>query len=211
MRQVELIPCGCNCGTLIPARDRQYRHRRFAFGHGNGHGIFSPEHFWARVEELPTDEAWCRLWLGAVDRKGYGSVNRSTKRTLVHRLAWELTHGPIPDGLWVLHVCDTPACVRCDGPLTAYWANGTPHPCHGHLWLGTNADNIADMHAKQRNVSAPRRGEANGFAKLTDDIVRAARIAYANGETQTAIAARYGVGQDTISLAVLGKTWRHVE
>lgn len=42
----------------------------------------------------------------------------------VHRLTWEQKHGPIPEGMQVLHSCDNP-------------------PCHNeeHLHLGTAADN----------------------------------------------------------------------
>src|SRR6185369_7218363 len=57
-----------------------------------------------------------------------------------HRVAWELTHGPIPDGLWVLHRCDQPLCVR-------------PEP--GHLYLGTREDNLRDMWMRQRRGEGP--------------------------------------------------------
>jgi hypothetical protein len=54
-----------------------------------------------------------------------------------HRIAWELVHGPIPAGLYILHHCDNPAC--CNAFDTAH-----------HLFLGTKTDNNRDMVAKGR-------------------------------------------------------------
>jgi len=49
--------------------------------------------------------------------KGYGDY-RTRKPTeafrskLAHRIAWELTNGPIPDGVHLHHRCENKACVN---------------------------------------------------------------------------------------------------
>lgn len=57
-----------------------------------------------------------------------------TRKGYAHRLAWVQAYGPIPDGLSVLHTCDTRACVNPE-----------------HLFLGTHKDNTLDMVAKGRH------------------------------------------------------------
>ena len=54
----------------------------------------------------------CWLWTGARTAHGHGAINVSGKTTYVHRLAYELWLGPIPEGLWVLHRCNTPTCCN---------------------------------------------------------------------------------------------------
>jgi len=71
---------------------------------------------------------------------------------VAHRLSWELANGPIPDGLFVLHRCDTPRCVRPE-----------------HLFLGTKADNTADMMAKGRQVLPPVREECRNWHAYTPE------------------------------------------
>jgi hypothetical protein len=96
--------------------------------------------FWPRVNK--TDDCW--LWTGRVNKKGYGVFDRreaGERRSyarLAHRIAWELTHGPILN-LSVLHRCDNPPCVRPD-----------------HLFLGTNDDNMKDASSKGRLSTAAR-------------------------------------------------------
>ena len=82
----------------------------------------------------------CLEFDGYRDKKGYGRLGAGdgTKRVvLAHRLAYELAHGTVPDGLCVLHSCDNPPCCRPD-----------------HLFLGTRVDNNADMRAKGRASTA---------------------------------------------------------
>lgn len=89
------------------------------------------ERLWARTVRTA---AGCLEWQGAHDGKGYGQISEAHGRKIrTHRAAWQLTHGPIPEGMWVLHRRDNPPC--CDPT---------------HLFLGSAADNTADMVAKGR-------------------------------------------------------------
>lgn len=98
--------------------------------------------FWRKVATGEPEDCW--LWQGNVLAKdGRGQVHlrfEGTKnvRKFAPVVAWELTHGPIPDGLKVCHRCDVPRCVNPK-----------------HLFLGTQLDNMRDAAAKGR-MSAPR-------------------------------------------------------
>lgn len=83
----------------------------------------------------------CLEWTGLTNAKGYGRTSLNGKPDLTHRVAWILANGPIPDGLHVLHHCDNPPCGETE-PTEGY--------PEGHLFLGTNDDNVADMDAKGR-------------------------------------------------------------
>lgn len=110
--------------------------------------------FWAKVHK--TDACW--MWTGAVNGHGYGHCGRHGHTHSAHRLAWELAYGAIPEGMSVLHRCDVPLCVRPE-----------------HLFLGTQADNIHDMHAKGRFVSvhAQKTHCKQGHPFSGDNLVRA--------------------------------------
>jgi hypothetical protein len=75
----------------------------------------------------------CWLWDAGRDQKGYGSIWIDGGARRVHRVAWLIWWGPIPDGAWVLHRCDNPPCFN-------------PR----HLWLGGNTDNQRDSSLKGR-------------------------------------------------------------
>ena len=64
--------------------------------------------FWGRVNKTST----CWLWTGPTDQDGYGLVSIQNKSRRVHRLAYEMLVGPIPEGLTLDHLCRTPSCVN---------------------------------------------------------------------------------------------------
>jgi HNH endonuclease len=139
-----------------------------------------------RVTIKETGRNACWIWSADLDRKGYGRLKIAGKWRSAHRLAWELTYGPIPKKLSVLHQCDRRNCLR-----------------PSHLRLGTQLDNLHDASRKGRIA----RGERHGHATLTREIVLAIRHAK---DLQRVIAARFGISQSTVSMIRRRKAWRHL-
>lgn len=132
------------------------------------------------------EHSGCTLWTGTKDSGGYGRVYWGNAAYSAHRFSYELTNGPIPDGMLVCHKCDTPSCINPD-----------------HLFLGSPQDNMNDKIAKGR---APRMaGEGAPNAKLTWAAVRDIRT---NKEKPKILAEKYGVRRSTISVIRCGKVWR---
>jgi len=95
----------------------------------------------------------------------------------VHRVAWQITKGPIPDGMQILHSCDVPICCNPN-----------------HLFLGSNDDNHADKAAKDR-----------GRKRLTLANAKEVHNLHASGLSQLKIARMFHVRQSTISRIISGK------
>lgn len=142
--------------------------------------------FWKRIYEEPNTGCW--LWSGASDR-GYGRLRVNGRVYKAHRVAWMVCRGEIPSGTHVCHHCDNPPCCNPD-----------------HLFLGSDADNVADKIRKGRM----RRGVDMPGAKLDPDKVREIRGRTAAGETQNAIARALGVSPAAISHVLDGRNWKHV-
>lgn len=144
------------------------------------------ERFWPKVDKRGPDECW--PWKASVTHQGYGHTNVNGRTAAAHRVSYELSTGPIPEGLGVLHRCDNPRCVN-----------------PAHLFLGTPADNTADMMAKQRTNNP--KGEWHHAAKLTPDAVVAIR---ADNRDVPVIAGQYGVSEGAIWDIKARRTWTHV-
>lgn len=149
------------------------------------------DRFWAKVRR--SDGCW--EWQGTHDPFGYGVLGASAHQRAVkaHRVSWQLHNGPVPVGLWVLHHCDNPPCVRPD-----------------HLYLGTARDNAKDRANRRRGKEDRQSGAANDNAKLTEADVWAIVAALEEGVSQTAIAGRFGVKQPQISRIARRVSWRHL-
>ena len=147
------------------------------------------ERFFAKVSPEPTTGCW--LWKGYLNPGGYGVFSMPGKKSrCAHRIAWNLFRGEIPKGLMVCHRCDIRACVNPK-----------------HLFLGTVAENAADMKRKGRS----RSGEKNSRAKLSAAKVSRIKGLLARREkSMREVASRFGVSYATISAINTGKIWRRV-
>jgi hypothetical protein len=151
------------------------------------------ERFLARVE--PDLNTGCWIWAGAAAAGGYGCAVYRGAVHKAHRVSWAIHNGHMPPrAIKVCHKCDTPACVN-----------------PAHLWLGTQAQNVADMVAKGRARTSPRFGSENPTAALDEDAVWAIRhMLKARWFSQIEVARSYGVSPMTISRIANNQTWPHV-
>jgi hypothetical protein len=148
----------------------------------------SLEHrFWKKVDKRGTDECW--IWRGTMTPDGYGKlwIGGGLMRG-AHRISYELFEGPILNDMLVCHKCDVRNCVN-----------------PSHLFLGNNADNMADKVSKNRQSRL--KGTQSASAKLTEQDVLDIR---ASGISQHELARRYGVTQSSVWSIIHRKTWSHL-
>jgi HNH endonuclease len=182
--------CRCDCGTqktlyinsLVRGQSKSC---------GCLHRLHPDEAFWSNVKK--TDGCW--VWTAKLDSHGYGmsatGARGARRYTGAHRQSWKLTFGDIPEGLCVLHRCDNPPCVN-----------------PGHLFLGTQGENIDDMHAKGRASGGSMKGERNPASKLTERQVAEIRALYVPRKiTHRQLARDYGVSATAIQEVISRKKW----
>jgi len=164
--------------------------------------------FWDKVSVLGVDDCW--NWKARARANfGYGRISfggRNGLQLRAHRASWIMANGPIPVGLLVCHKCDNTSCVN-----------------PGHLFLGTYAENTADMRAKGRHSNPPKHsgenhplvrnkefrsvGEKNGNSRYTEDQARA--VLRASGPIAR-IARELGLNENFVHSVKKRKAWVHV-
>ena len=147
------------------------------------------EQFWGRMS--PEPNTGCLLWIGSYYHYGHGSAWHQGQKWQAHRLAWTLARGPIPEGAWICHKCNVPACCNPD-----------------HLYVGDAQTNQRDIDESGHRA----KGERQGLSKLTEENVRAIRQEYrrySDTHGAPALAKKYGVTRTTILHAASGFTWSH--
>ena len=153
----------------------------------------APTRFWRFVTKTEGENG-CWIFNGAtLNKYGHKKFCVETGKTMpAHRYSWLLAHGN-PGKLCVLHRCDNPPCVN-----------------PSHLFLGTLAQNNADMDAKGRRK--PHIGERHPLSKLKDgDVITMRQLYYSGAAKIPELARRFGVSYTAALNAVRRETWRHLE
>ncbi len=175
------------------------------------------DHFRAHVDSgLGPSKCW--PWTGPCNGDGYGQMTVGGRTVGAHRVAFAIANGETPDGLSVLHACDNRPCCN-----------------PAHLHVGTQADNVAEMHARGRGVTGDlhyarrfpdrmaRRGDANGARIRPESRPRGERhpraVVPSNEQLQTILsdrergvpltktAAAVGLSRATVSRINRGEHW----
>lgn len=118
-----------------------------------------------RIMQRVRKRGGCWEWTGATSKFGHGRMKVAGRLESPHRLMWEEENGPIPRGLWVLHTCDNPRCVR-----------------PSHLFIGNRRDNMRDaskkgrLHVEHPNKQTKVRGDGKVWCNRCKRWLHASRF-----------------------------------
>lgn len=90
-------------------------------------------------------------------------------------MAYEESFGPVPEGFYVCHTCDTPSCVNPE-----------------HLVAGSPSFNSSDMFRKKRDRLT---GERSTIARFSDEDVRQIRCLRALGISLGWLISTFGISR----------------
>lgn len=158
---------------------------------------YTIDYFWVRVDKSPGfgPNGDCWEWTGGFDSSNYGIIHlRCFIKTIsAHKFSYSLlkNNGNIVQyPTQILHRCDNSRCVN-----------------PGHMFLGTQADNVRDMVSKRRHYHPI--GSLNPKVKLTEDNVKDIRGKFRETPIDE-LASKFNVGKGTIRNVLNNQTWKHL-
>ena len=133
----------------------------------------------------------CWIWNGPRDpSRTYGTIQLKSGRIRTHRLAYFLSFGPVPDGLFVCHKCDNRLCCN-----------------PAHLYAGTHEQNMKDM--RSRMSYRPLSGESHPNNRITfQDVLDIKKAYYFEGVNPSSLSKKYKVTGDHIRNVLRGRFWK---
>jgi DNA-directed RNA polymerase specialized sigma24 family protein len=140
----------------------------------------------ARLLERINKTDTCWLWTAGVKQNGYAQLTIKNKSYAIHRVAYELWKGKIPDGHVIRHQCRNRHCVNPD-----------------HLETGTSSENAMDKHRDRTII----KGSKHHLARLTEDDAAHIRILRGFGFTYKELCDMYDVSMTTIASVITNRTW----
>lgn len=138
---------------------------------------------------IVNEQTGCWEWQKNIQMNGYGHMKHSGKTRSAHRISYEMHHGEIPIGAYVLHRCDNRRCVKPD-----------------HLYLGTAKDNALDMKAKRRHSH----GEQSTSSKVTEAQVLEMYELFDGGMGSIRVSRKFDICTTQAWHIKTGKSWAHL-
>lgn len=147
------------------------------------------ERFMSLLEGGKREGVECWEWPLSLNNKGYGQFQTGKGMVLAHRASWFIHHGEIPDGMCILHRCDNRRCCRPD-----------------HLFVGTKADNNADMRSKGRHSTKEANAATRGRSKLSAEQIALLKQQALSGTPKRRLAKSFGISASHVARLIEGKT-----
>ncbi len=186
------LSSGSNSDYNIPPRGGSIMKSKRGYPINRGHRKAIPlfENY------MPIPESGCWIFMGKIQDTGYGMITKQVNKVKryigAHRLSWEMTYGPVPDGMLVCHKCDVRSCIN-----------------PSHLFLGTYKDNSQDMKHKGRHKNGVSVGKKAG-PRLSKEIILEIRTAIEQGEIGKEICKRFGISYTHYQNIKFRRDWKHI-